>query len=57
MLEHDGCRAMVHNGKTMKGFIYVNEEVLKSKKNLDYWLNLALAYNKKAKPARKRSKS
>lgn len=55
MLEYDGCRAMIHNGKTMKGFVYVSEDVLKSKKNLDYWLDLALEYNKKAKAAKKKS--
>ena len=53
-LERDGCRAMIHNGKTMKGFVFVSEDVLKSKKNLDYWLDLALAYNKTAKAARKK---
>lgn len=57
MLEHEGCRAMVHNGKTMKGFIYVSEDVLKSKKNLDYWLDLALTYNKNAKASKKKSKT
>lgn len=56
MLEHEGCRAMIHNGRTMKGFVYVSEDVLKSKKNLDYWLDLALEYNKKAKAAKKKSK-
>jgi TfoX/Sxy family transcriptional regulator of competence genes len=55
MLEHDGCRAMIHNGKTMKGFVYVSEDVLKSKKNLDHWLDLALEYNKKAKAAKKKT--
>lgn len=56
MLDRDGCRAMIHNGKTMKGFVFVSEDVLKSKKSLDYWLDLALEYNKKAKAARKKSK-
>lgn len=56
MLDHDGCRSMIHNGKTMKGFVFVSEDVLKSKKNLDCWLDLALEYNKKAKAAKKKSK-
>lgn len=57
MLERDGCRAMIHNGRTMKGFIYISDDVLKSKKSLDYWLDLALTYNKDAKASRKKSKT
>jgi TfoX/Sxy family transcriptional regulator of competence genes len=53
-IERDGCRAMVRNGKPIKGYIYVNEDYIKTKKNLDYWINLCLVYNKKAKPAKTR---
>lgn len=53
-LERNGCRPMVHGGRIMKGFVFVNEESIKSKKEFDYWVNLALDFNKKSKPSPKR---
>ncbi len=53
-LERNGCRPMIHNGKTMKGFVFVDEAVLKTKKDLDYWINVCLEFNKKAKASKKK---
>lgn len=50
-----GCREMLRDGKAIKGYVYVHEENLKTKKELDYWMQLALDYNKKAKPAKKKA--
>ena len=55
-MEKPGVRPMVHNGRTMKGFVYVSQEVIKSKKEFDYWVQLSLAFNKKAKAAKKPKK-
>jgi TfoX/Sxy family transcriptional regulator of competence genes len=54
VLERNGCRPMIHGKRTMKGFVFVSEEGYSRKKDFDYWLGLALDYNKKAKPARKK---
>lgn len=56
VLENTGCREMIHGGRTMKGFVFVHEDVLKTKKQLDFWLNLAMEYNGKAKSSRKEKK-
>jgi TfoX/Sxy family transcriptional regulator of competence genes len=56
VMEKTGVRPMVHNGKTMKGFVYVSQDLIKSKKEFDYWVNLSLAYNKTAKASKKRKK-
>ena len=56
-LEKPGCREMNFTGKPMKGFVFVGEEGFKSKKDFDYWINLALDYNKKAKSSRKSKKN
>jgi TfoX/Sxy family transcriptional regulator of competence genes len=53
-LEIEGCIPMDFTGKVMKGYVFVNEEVLTTKKKLDYWVNLALAFNKKAKASKKK---
>jgi hypothetical protein len=38
----------------MKGFVFVDIGVLNTKKKLEYWINLALEYNKIAKTAKKK---
>lgn len=49
-----GSREMLRSGKVIKGYVYVHQENLKIKKDLDYWIGLALDYNKRAKPAKKK---
>lgn len=56
VMEKEGCRPMDFTGKVMKGFVFVDIDVLQTKKQLGYWVNLALAYNKIAKPAKKKTK-
>jgi len=41
----------------MKGYVFVDADELNTKKKLEYWMNLALEYNKIAKPSKKRSAS
>jgi TfoX/Sxy family transcriptional regulator of competence genes len=53
-LEKDGARPMIHSGKVMKGFVFINEEAVATKKKLEYWVNLALDFNKFAKSSRKK---
>lgn len=56
VMEKEGCMPMGFTGKIMKGFVFVSENVIKTKTQLEYWVNLALEYNKIAKPAKKKSK-
>ena len=49
-----GCRTVVMGGRKYKGFVYVDEKVLGTKKELAYWVNLALGFNKKAVATSKR---
>ena len=53
-LHKDGCREMVFTGKPMKGYVYVSEEGLKTKKEFDYWINLCVAFNSLAKASKKK---
>lgn len=55
-LERKGCREMDFTGKPMIGYVYVSEEGMKTKKDFDYWLRLALEFNKKAKASKKKKK-
>jgi TfoX/Sxy family transcriptional regulator of competence genes len=53
VIEKEGCTPMDFTGKIMKGFVFVREDVVTTKKKLEYWVNLALDYNKIAKSSKK----
>lgn len=53
-LERTGCREMVFTGKPMKGYVFVNEEGMKGKKDFEYWIGLCVDFNKKAKASKKK---
>lgn len=55
-MEKEGCKPMDFTGKVMKGYVFVDINVLNTKKKLSYWVNLALEYNKIAKSSRKKAK-
>lgn len=55
-LQRKGCRAMDFTGRPMKGFVFVNEAGTKSNKDLNSWIAAALAFNKKAKPSKKKKR-
>ena len=56
-LEKEGCRPMQFGGRVMKGFIYVDESVLNSRKKLESWMKLPLEYIKLAIPSKNKRKS
>jgi TfoX/Sxy family transcriptional regulator of competence genes len=56
-LEKPGCRQMTFTGRPLKNFVFVDEEGTKSKKSLDYWLSLALDFNKIAKASKPKKKA
>ena len=56
VLERIGCHEMEFTGRPMKGFVLVGSEGMKSKKDFDYWIKLALDYNKIAKASRPKSR-
>lgn len=54
VLEREGCRPMMRHGKTIRGFVFVNEEGMKRQKDFQYWIDMSLDFNKKAKATRKK---
>jgi len=54
VLERRGCREMDFTGRPMKGFVFVDPEGTKTKKDLDHWVGLALEYNKKANASKRK---
>ncbi|MDQ4140259.1 MAG: TfoX/Sxy family protein [Bacteroidota bacterium] len=55
-LENNYTRPVEMRGRPYKGFVYVAEDGLRTQADFDYWLNLALGFNDKAKSSKKRSK-
>ncbi|MBL0046712.1 MAG: TfoX/Sxy family protein [Bacteroidetes bacterium] len=56
ILEKEDCRPMDFTGKSMKGFLYVDETALSSTKKLEFWIQLALDFNPFAKASPKKKK-
>jgi TfoX/Sxy family transcriptional regulator of competence genes len=55
LMEIEGCMPMDFTGKVMKGLVFVDAGVLNTKKKLEYWVKLALEYNKIAKASKKKT--
>ena len=53
-LQRKGCREMDFTGRPMKGFVFISPEGTSTKKDLESWIGLALEFNKRAKPTRKK---
>jgi TfoX/Sxy family transcriptional regulator of competence genes len=53
VLGKQGCREMDSTSRPMNGFVFINPNGTKTKKDLNYWIDLALEYNKIAKASRK----
>lgn len=55
-LEKRGCRIMDFTGRPMKGYVMVDETGMKNSKEFDYWIQLCLEFNSKAKSSKKKKK-
>jgi len=55
-LAKSGCREMDFTGKPMKGFVFIDSRGTDQNKDLEYWVNLALDYNERAKSSKKGKK-
>jgi TfoX/Sxy family transcriptional regulator of competence genes len=56
LIENPGCKPMQHGDRISKGFLFVDIDTLQTKKQLTFWTNRALDYNRFAKPSKKRKK-
>ncbi len=53
VLKRNGTRPVVMKGRIYKGYIYVNDVAVKTKEELDFWVQLALDYNDAAKASKR----
>lgn len=54
VLGKKGCRTVVMKGREYKGYVYVQEEGMKSQKDFEFWIDLSLDFNKRAKASKKK---
>ena len=54
-LGRKGSKPMDFTGKSMKGFILVEPEGIDLDEELDYWIELALEFNPRAKSSKKKT--
>jgi TfoX/Sxy family transcriptional regulator of competence genes len=45
-LKREGAHPAIMRGREMKGYIFLTKEALEFEKDLDYWVQLALDFNK-----------
>ena len=57
VIEKLGCRTMDFTKRPMKGYILIDETGMKSQSDFDFWIGLALDFNKKAKSSKKPKKT
>lgn len=55
VIEKEGCAPMDFTGRIMKGYVFVESNALNTEKKLEYWVALALEFNKIAKASKKKS--
>ena len=53
-VEKTGCRTMDFTKRPMKGYVMVDDTGMKTQKEFDYWVNLCLDFNSKAKSSKKK---
>lgn len=49
------CREMDFTGKPMRGFVYIDEEGIRTPKQLKYWLGLGIEFIEKTPAPKKKS--
>jgi TfoX/Sxy family transcriptional regulator of competence genes len=53
-IEMNGCRTMDFTKRPMKGYVMIDENGMRTQKEFEYWINLALEFNTKAKSSKKK---
>ena len=56
VIKKKGVATVVMGGRNYRGYVRVKEDAVKSKKDFDYWIKLALDFNKFAKASPKKKK-
>ena len=53
-VEKIGCRTMNFTNRPMKCYVLIDENGMRTQKDFDYWIDIALDFNKKAKSSKRK---
>jgi len=53
-VEKVGCRTMDFTKRPMKGYIMIDPDGMRTQKDFEHWIDLAIDFNKKAKSSKKK---
>lgn len=54
LVEKKGCRTMDFTKRPMKGYVLIDDTGMKTNQEFNYWINLCLEYNSKAKSSKRK---
>jgi TfoX/Sxy family transcriptional regulator of competence genes len=54
VIQRKGCHTMIMGGKEYIGYVQIEEDVIKSAKEFNFWIRLALDFNPRAKASKKK---
>jgi TfoX/Sxy family transcriptional regulator of competence genes len=54
-IEKPGCRTMDFTKKPMRGYVMIDQTGIQSTRDFNYWVDLAIAFNAKAKASKKKN--
>lgn len=54
-LKRKGSKTVVMKGRQYRGYVRVDADAVRTRRDLDYWVGLALDFNKRAKASARRS--
>lgn len=49
-----GCRTMDFTNRPMRGYVLIEAEAIRHQKQFEYWIEMALKFNKEAKSSKKK---
>lgn len=53
-VEKNGCRTMDFTKRPMIGYVLIDDTGMRTQREFDYWINLALDFNAKVKSSKKK---
>lgn len=53
-VEKIGCRTMDFTKRPMKGYVFIDASGMRTQQEFEYWINLALDFNAKAKSSKRK---
>lgn len=57
LIERDGAEQMIHGGRTMTGYLFLEPEAFDTEDDLEFWIDKCLEFNPRAKASKKKKKS